>query len=382
MKYLNTAIVCLTLFAVSASPVVGQDEFVEKSKSIARMQKRVAEIESEMEKGGREKASLLGDEVFGLMGQIDSAYTQIKSSYEQQVIQLNQQMQRKWSEIEAGETFDRKKVNQQLAELEEKWDRTFERLTEVHDSHLDELKQSLAKVRGEFSSIAGKAQAELESSSFEAVARWEKGHELFLALNKTYAKIIATQLDWLDKKVAKTPDDSDLLAKRNEVRDRYYTIQEKLQKRLTSHIKHIEHELQTRVAQLNSTKVWKARRSIFDSIDDLYERADTTWENLEDSMLSTMKICQTESEETASDSRSTEAQTRIVSLKGDLKSSYFRRSAYVEEVCLELEERIAGSANVEEKAEWMARVTDLRLLIRELDVKAFRIDTKAVTLLR
>lgn len=382
MKFLSSTVICLTLFSVSASSAVGQSDFMEKSKSIARMQSRVAEIEKEMKEGEREKVSLLGDEVVGLMGDIDDTYLQIKTSYEKQVIQLNQQMQRKWSEIESAETFDRKKVNQQLAKLEEEWDLTFERLTEVHDSHLEELKTSLAKVRGEFSGIAGKAQAELESSSFEAVARWEKGHELFLALNKTYVKIMATQLDWLDTKVKKTPDDTDLLAKRNEVRDRYYKIQEKLQKRLTSHIKHLEHELQVRVAQLDMLKVWDARRTIFAFVDDLYERADKTWENLEDSMLSMISTCEIEVEEDLSENRSANAQVKIVTLKGALKSNYLQRSAYVEEVCMELEERIAGSANAYEKAEWTARVTDLRLLIRELDVKAFRIDSKAVTLLR
>ena len=371
--------IALTLFlnVILALPPIAlsqQDDVkaqAHRDASIKRMQARVTEIESEMKVAEFAHAQALGEEAFNLYGQIDQTFLQMKNAYQQQVIQLNQRMQRKWERVESDGETDRDAINDALTQLEKDWERTFERLTVAHKSHLDQLKDSLAKLQGEFSEAVGRAKAELQASNFEAIARWEEGHELFLALNKTYVQIVASQLDWQQQELARNSSDKDMADRLAKTRIRFANIQGRFQRRLTSHINHLDEELTTRLAQLSVTQVWAARREIMEMVDELYTRKHTTFETLQTSYQDSVNAFSDEAKSlAASDDRAAKLKTNIKATNSKLGDSFLTRVEFIADQIGDYESRISVGASMEETATWTAKITDLRLLSRTLKTKA------------
>lgn len=369
---MNLRFVLLTAAALSLVFVCPlQAQVDSNAESIDKMKQRIEQIEKEMQDVDTGLAQELGEEAFSLFGQIDQTFFQLKSTYQQQVIELNRRMQRKWEKIESAKSEDRDEIARQLVQLEKDWDRTYDRLTEIHDEHFQQLKDSLAKVRGEFSEVAGKAQSELEASNFEARSRWEKGHEIFLRVNKTYVGIVGDQLQWLERYTKENPGDIKSASELAETRHRYAALQKRLQKRIAGHIGHLEDELETRLAQLEVTRVWEPRRIIYKSIDELYERTQSTFESLQSCMRDSLSVFVSEQDDaTTSKKRKDELGISIRQTATTLKSSYLARMKFIDAECDELDRRIAGSAKAEEKATWNAKVTELRLLANNLRQQA------------
>lgn len=372
MRILTFMLFTIAVAITSGNHAIAQDD--SSVESIDKMRQRIIQIEDRMKEVDGELAQQLGEEAFGLFGQLDQTYLQLKTSYQQQVIQLNQRMQRKWEQIESARKGDREVIRKQLKKLEKEWDQTFNQLTKIHDDHLSQLKDELAKVRGKFSEVAGKAQEQLEASNFEALSRWERGHEIFLAANKTYVVIVGNQLQWLEGQMQENPDE-ETEAKLKEVRNRYATLQSRIQKRLVRHVGHLKEELETRQAQLKVTQLWESRRVIYGLIDDLYQRTQSTYEHVQTCMRDSVEAFHAEEANTPTgSSRKKELGANIVATEASLKNSYLERATFSEAECTELEQRIAGSANAEEKATWTAQVTDLKLLAKDLRQKAFDLE--------
>jgi len=371
----HTIVFFMVTALIAARSANAQIDSLAHDDSIKRMQDRIEKIEEQMKDVDLVQAQTLGEEAFGLYSQIDQTFLQLKTAYQQQVVQLNQRMQKKWEQIEQANEHDRSEIANQLTQLERDWDRTFERLTNVHDDHLQQLKDSLNKVRGEFSEVAGRAQAELEASNFEARARWEQGHELFLAVNKTYVQILGDQLKWLELKRSENPNDDELKSKLTSVRNRYAALQDRLQQRLTTHIEHLQEESKTRTAQLSVTTSWNAKREMFKAIDDLYQRANEMLELTQSSYQESLAAFESQLGDSAISSQNeTELVNTIKAIQLRLKECYLCRIAFVESECAGLELRTTQSSNAEEKSTWTARATNLRLLARELATKTKEIE--------
>lgn len=376
-KFFVISLALLITLSVPASASCQEDVTKAQSHrdaSIHRMQKRVAEIESEMKDAETSHAQALGEEAFNLFGQIDQTFLQMKNAYQQQVIVLNERMQRKWEEVESTELGDREAINDALLELEKDWDKTFERLTKAHKSHLDQLNDRLAKLNGEFSTAAGKAQAELEASNFEAKSRWEEGHELFLAINRTYVKIVEGQLGWQQDEAARNPADTSMAQRLVKTRVRYANTQKRFRRRLAGHLEHLDEELSIRLKQLSATNVWDTRREIMSMVDGLYARKHVTFEHLQSSYRETASAIAAEMREVKSDSeRYAQLTENIKTTKSDLSGSYLARIDFIAAQISDLESRIKIGASVEEKAKWTAKMTNLRLLSRSLKVKSIEL---------
>lgn len=373
-KLLVASLMVTTALAIPTTLFSQEDELkaqAHRDASIKRMQQRVSEIESEVKEAELSHAQALGEEAFNLYGQIDQTFLRMKTAYQQQVIELNLRMQRKWEQVESAGVEDRDSIDQALQQLERDWDRTFDRLTKAHESHLKQLGESLAKLQGEFSDAAGRAKAELEASNFEAVARWEKSHDLVLAINRTYIQIVNDQLRWQQKEVARNPDDQKVIQRIAKTRIRHSSIQERFQRRLSSHVHHLEKELETRLAQLKATRIWDTRREIMTMVDSLYERTHATFEMLEASYLDVNQAYMSEMKSlTSTDERVDELAASIKETQSVLSKSYLARVEFIGLQIIDFEARIEKGSSSEEQAAWKARMTDLRLLSRNLKTKA------------
>lgn len=373
-KLLITSLVLGAVFAIPAIVLSQADQSkaqAHRDASIKRMQQRAAEIESEMKEAEQAHAQALGEEAFNLFGQIDQTFLQMKKAYQQQVIELNLRMQRKWEQVESAGIEDRASIDATLELLEKDWDRTFDRLTKAHESHLKQLGDSLAKLQGELSKATGRAKAELEASNFEAVARWERGYDFVLALNQTYVMIVNDQLRSQQKKLLENPADQDLAKRITKIRTRHANVQKRFRQRLVSHIEHLDQELETRQAQLKATDVWDTRREIMAMADKLYTRTDTLFEMLQASYRDVYQAYASEMILLPSyDEQVEELAASIKETMSTLSDSYHQRVKFIDQQIADLDARIKKGASVDEQATWKAKMTDLRLLARALEIKA------------
>ncbi len=93
----------LNFFAPASAQETDLKREQQRAASIASMENRIAQIEREIKAAESERAQELGEDVSGLLGQIDDTYMQLKNSYQRQVVGLNQLMQRLWKQAESAE---------------------------------------------------------------------------------------------------------------------------------------------------------------------------------------------------------------------------------------------------------------------------------------
>ena len=371
----------------------GQEEEVrsqdQRIASIEKMKNRIAAIESEIREAEIDRANALGDEAFELFGQIDETYMEMKNGYKQQVILLNDRMRRMWEKLENDETESRESLDKKLANLQSEWDRVFAHLTATHDWHLDQLKDSLAKLRGEFSAAAGQAKSELETSQFESLARWEQTHEILLKISQTYAKMVGDQLAYVQQRVKEKPEIEELRERLGQVRDRYILLQTRLQQRYWAHVDHLVDELDIRKLQLAATSGWDQERRARRMVEDLWHRLDTTFKDLRGSYEGTVAAIESayakmQEEAQNNSGRAKEAleeklssyQAELARMQESLQKSYTRQIDILND---EIDERNKwlSSSSVAEKARFQAKITSLQGLKEDLQRQASAMNSSA-----
>jgi len=390
-KYLLSFILTFAVgITVSA---FGQEEELKKQEqqaaSIEKMQQRIAEIEKEMKEGEFKRTQALGEEAFGLIGQIDETYLQMKESYQQQVIQLNSRMRQVWEKIENSEGATRESLDNKLQLLQSDWDRVYQRLTRTHDQHLDQLKDGIRKLRNEFSTAAGRAEEELETSHFESMARWEQTHEVFLNVNQTYAQIVGDTLVHLKKRLREEPGNRELADRLEKVKDRYFTVQRRLQTRYRSHLGHLDDELAIRMIQLEATEEGKSKLQIEQLLEQLRDRKNETFKNLQVSYRETISASESVLSEMNSRLNTTtgrakenledqlaELQSEIAESKSSLQKSYSGQISFIEKQIEHLTNRLSG-ADEETKQLISTRMNDLRSNVETLTKNSDALKAKA-----
>ncbi len=294
ISLLSVAIVALLMVCTLAT---GQEEEVkqqeQRTASIERMQKRIAEIEEQVKSASLERAQELGEEAFGLFGEIDQTFLQMKDNYQQQVSLLNDRMRQMWENVENSDGETRESIDKKLEMLQTDWDRVFNHLTQTHDSHLQQLKESLVKLRGEFSKSASRAQAELETSHFDAMVRWEQAHEIFLKISQTFTKAVGDQLASAKARIRDNPDVKEFAERLDRVRTRYWSNQNRLQQRYLSHLDHLREELALRQLQHSVTTARDEKQKIRSQLEHLNNRTQTTYDDLQTSFGETVATLET-----------------------------------------------------------------------------------------
>lgn len=320
----------VTVFVLSSvvAPANAQEAELKKEQqraaSIASMVERMSRIEREIKAAETERAQELGDEAFRLFGQIDDTYLQLKASYQQQVLELNQLMQQLWEQTEDSDDLGREALDEKLNGLEANWDSLYERLTQTHDQHLRRMQSRIAKLRGELSLAGNQAEEELESSRFETMARWEKAHELFLAANQTYARAIGRRITALRDEASKQPDDSSSETRLRSTRNRYWIVQSRLQSRYQGHLGHLDREIEVRERLLPVVSGLEPQREALNQLKQLYRRKHETYENMQTSYRETeaaLKVAITDLQDASFSSQQTPVNKQLANLRSQLVNS-------------------------------------------------------------
>lgn len=353
----------------------------QRTASIEKMRKRIAEIEKEVKSAGVERAQELGEEAFGLFGEIDQTYLQMIDSYQQQVVLLNERMRQMWENVERKEGESRESIDRKLALIQSDWDRVYQQLTQTHDRHLEQLKNSIAKLRGEFSESALLAERELETGHFESLVRWEQAHEIFLKISQTFAKTIGDQLAYVQDRVRDNPDIPELNERLERVRTRFRLSQKRLQQRYLSHVDHLAEELAIRQLQYGASNDSKDKQRIRYQLEHLCSRTHSTYQDLQDSYRETIAALTSISNETKSklksatnrerevlEERVADLQSEVRQLNDALISSDRARISFIRREVAELA-NWTSEVTEEEKNRLEAKTKSLNALAESLRAK-------------
>lgn len=272
---------CVSVFAQ-------QDEVDKQEKakaSITKMLNRIEEIESEIETADLQRSHELKVEVYGLLGKVDGSYRQLKEIYQAKVAELNETVKERWQDIESATGDARKTIDRKIEKLQKEWDSSYEQLTEIHDLHLDYIKDEMYQLRGKLSEAAGKAESEFELTKVESVAQWERAHELILDLNKAYVAIVGQRMKVLREELLSDRTNAELKTQVDRVWARYLTAQKRFRTRNQSHLLHLDVELGRRQNQLAAAVTTAAKDQVRKAIQQVGARKHQTFEKVEWSLL-------------------------------------------------------------------------------------------------
>ena len=367
-KRLSTALLTATTFFL----VLGNTAFVwaqqqemelreKREAAIETFQARLAEIEKELTTAETKRSQALGEEAFQLIGKIDQTYVQLKDMYQRQVIQLNKQVQQTWRQLEIVEGETPGSLEKKLDSLESDWEQAYQRLTQNHERHLKQMGESIAKLRSELSAIGSDAQAELATSHFEAVARWEEAHEIFLSMNEAYVDMVDEQLSRLRKKKLADASNSQLEQNLERVRGRYLAAHTRLRDRLKSHLTHLDDEYDVRKSPLTMATE-ESKKLIREKLHQLSQRKHKTYEKLQTSYSRTIESLEEAGswtnadlhnkqglEKTASEDQLAEWKAESIAASESLKTCCNAQKSYIKNQLEEIARCLAEVSSAEKR---------------------------------
>lgn len=255
-------------------------------------------------------------------------------------------------------------MDKQLAELETDWDSLYDRLTQTHDQHLRRMRSRIVRLKGEFSLTKSRAEEELESSRLETMSRWERAHELFLAVNQTYARAVGRRITALRDEAEKQPDESLGKNRLRLTRNRYWSTQSRLQSRYQGHLGHLDREIEIRERLLPVISGGERQREALSQLTQLYRRKQATYENMQTSYRETetalevaivdLQAASADSQQAPDNHELANLRSQLVNSQLALHASYYERLDCIDRQLKQWTERFATMS-----------ITDERMLQRE-----------------